>query len=157
MKSYILKCLVYLNAIKKTPRMWPLVWCILYSISWMWLKNKPTLRLNMNASQNSLVYTVRSCSLVQKCTASDSYFLSGVCFVSKFYRKCVAICSRLSAGKSLPFQGNKLPWIWQRKTEPIILRGKSQQLSGALWPLNKPELRARGCPFYLVTTVLKGP
>lgn len=84
-----------------------------------------------------------------------AFVFSGVCFVFTFYRMCIANCSCLSAGKSMPFQWSRSPWIWQRKkTEPTFLRSKSH-LSGALRPSNRPEPRAGGCSFYLVTTVLK--
>ena len=37
------------------------------------------------------------------------------------------------------------------KTEPRVLRGESQLLSGVLQPVSEPELRVRGCVFCLVT------
>ena len=144
----IFKCLANLNTILiKTHNV---AFGLIYSVFTIMnvIKEKKTLTLNTKASQNSW-YTVWSCSLVQKFVASD-YFFCLFCFY--ILQMCIAICSHLSAGKSLPFQGNKLPWIWQReKTEPMVLRGDSQLPSGALQPVSEPELRVRGCIFYLIT------
>lgn len=67
---------------------------------------------------------------MQKFTASDSWM-----YFFFFFRMCPAVHGYTPAGKSLLFQGKKIPGFNQEKEQSPRSRGGSQQFPAALRPL----------------------